>query len=55
MQYISMKRTLIEVNSYTTSYSIAFDAFSDSSDRSCGVYPRVAFMTVLVVYCEAII
>ena len=38
-----------------SSYSIEVDVFSDSSDTSCGIYPRVAFMTVFVVHPETVI
>ena len=37
------------------SYSIEFNVFSDSSDMSCGIYPRVALMTVFALHPEAII
>ena len=38
-----------------SSYSIEFGVFSDSSDTSCVVYLRVAFMTVFALLPEAII
>ena len=37
-----------------SSYSIEFHIFSDSSDTSCSIYTRAAFMTVLAVHPEAI-
>ena len=37
-----------------SSYSIEFHIFSDSSDTSCSIYTRTAFMTVLAVHLEAI-
>ena len=38
-----------------SNYSIEFDVFSYSSDTSCSVYLRVAFMTVFALHPEAII
>ena len=38
-----------------SSYSIEFNVFSDSSDTSCGIYPRAAFITVFALHPEAII
>ena len=41
-------------SSYSIEFSV-FSVFSDSSDTSRGIYPRVAFMTVFTLHPEAII
>ena len=38
-----------------SSYSIEFDVYSDSSDTSCGVYLKTAFMTIFTMHPEATI
>ena len=54
--YLSeVKSYIIEVNPSAIQLFHRVPSFSDSSDISRGIYPRVVFMAVLAVHPEAII
>ena len=55
MKYISVKGGVIEVNPYAIQLIYRIQCvLVERSDKSCGVYPRAAFMTVFALHPEAI-
>ena len=52
---ISVKKAIVDINPYTIQLFYRVQCISDSTDKSCGIYPRTAFMAVFTLHPEAII